>query len=83
MFAKFGVWDEDWEVSDAGYALSSRAHFDYGYFIIFVYFNWAASSASFVLGVSWGSFSWTNRTFSPDLFSRIKGSNCINMFLQQ
>jgi hypothetical protein len=83
MFAKFGVLDEDWEASDAGYAFSSRAHFDNGYLIGFVYFNWAAGSAAFVLGVSWGSFSWTNRTFSPDLFSRFKHSHNINMFLQQ
>jgi hypothetical protein len=83
MFAKFGVRDEDWETSDAGYAFSSRAHFDYGYLIGFVYFNWAAGSAAFVLGVSWGSFSWTNRTFSPDLFSRFKYLHSINMFLQQ
>ena len=83
MFAKFGGWDENWEASDAGYTLSSRAHFDNGYLIGFVYFNWAAVSATFVLGVSWGSFSWTNRTFSPDLFSRFKHSQGINMFLQQ
>jgi hypothetical protein len=83
MFAKFGVWDENWEASDAGYTLSSRAHFDNGYLIGFVYFNWAAGFAGFVLGVSWGSFSWTNRTFSPDLFSRFKHLHGINMFRQQ
>jgi hypothetical protein len=62
VLSEFGVWDEDCEALDAGYAFSSGAHLGYVYFVGFVYFDWAFASAAFVLGVSWGSFSWTNRT---------------------
>ena len=62
MGSEFGVGDEDWEALDAGYAFASGAHFGNVYLVGLAYFNWAAASATFVLGVSWSSLSWTNRT---------------------
>jgi hypothetical protein len=69
VVSEFGVWYEDWEAFDAGYAFSVGAHFGYVYFVFFVYFDWDFASAAFVLGVSWSSLSWTNRTFLSFLFS--------------
>jgi len=62
VFSEFGVWDEDGEAVESGYAFASGAHLGYVYFVGFVYFDWAFASAAFVLGVSWCSFSWANRT---------------------
>ena len=62
MFSEFGVWDEDGEAMESGYAFSSGAHLGYVYFVDFAYVNGAFASAAFVLGVSRGSFSWANRT---------------------
>jgi hypothetical protein len=62
VFPEFSIGDEDSEAFDAGYAFSSGAHIGYVYFVGFVYFDWAVASAAFVLGVSWCSFSRTNRT---------------------
>jgi hypothetical protein len=63
VFSEFGVGDEDGEAMESGYAFSSWAHLGYVYFVDFAYVDWAFASAAFVLGVSWGSFSWANRTF--------------------
>ena len=62
MGSEFGVGNKDWEALDAGYAFASWAHFGDVYLVGLAYFNWAAASATFVLGVSWSSLSWTNRT---------------------
>jgi hypothetical protein len=79
MLAEFGVWDEDWEAFDAGYAFSPGAHLDDVYFVGSAYFDWAFASAAFVLGVSGGSFSWADRQLSPlSLYNTL--THIINVF---
>ena len=64
MVSEFRAGDEDAEAFDAGYAFSVGAHLGYVYLVRVAKFNGDFASAAFVLGVSWSSFSWTNRTFS-------------------
>jgi hypothetical protein len=60
MFSDFSIWDEDGKASDASDSFSSWGRFEYIHFISFAYFDWALASSTFVFGVSWASFSWTN-----------------------
>ena len=70
MLPEFSVAYEDHYAFDAGHAFPVRAHLADIHFVFFACSDWAVSSATFVLRVSWASLSGANRLFSP-LFSTL------------
>jgi hypothetical protein len=65
MVSDFDFAYEDHEAFYSAYAFPVWAHLGDVNFIFFAYRDWKVSSAAFVLGVSWASFLWTDRVFSP------------------
>jgi len=63
VLAWFGLGDEHGEALHGGYSFPVGTQSFYIYFVGFAEFNWAIEvSAALVLGVSWSTFSGTNKS---------------------